>query len=64
MYPEKVAEVLRELDLYYETINDAKFLQPWEFDRRDYLAGNVLKGLENLKPPKAFKWDILSTYDQ
>ena len=48
----------------YETINDAKFLQPWEFDRRDYLAGNVLKGLENLKPPKAFKWDILSTYDQ
>jgi len=48
----------------YETINDAKFFQPWEFDRRDYLAGNVLKGLENLKPPKAFKWDILSTYDQ
>ena len=43
---------------------DVKYLQPREFDRRDYIANKVLKDMDKIKAPKAFKRDIKETYDQ
>ena len=46
------------------TQNSATFLSPYDYDHRDFVANNVLKNLDKLKPPKSMKRNITETYEQ
>jgi len=46
------------------TQNNATFLSPYDYDHRDFVANNVLKNLDKLKPPKFMKRNITETYEQ